>query len=124
MNEELAIFARDHIKHYLSMLPEGSQTKFKRMYSQDITLDIETVVDEMPDEKLNRALSQVMFTFKGLDTGGVSKKSEDYTPTCGTCIYGIEDKEGFICGRTGSLNRDKTKRPDSCIEYPSGDQKP
>lgn len=38
-------------------------------------------------------------------------------------LWGKEVENGYHCKRTGKIYPDKTKRPDSCIEYPSGDQR-
>ena len=60
MNSQLAAYARGKIKEGLSKLSEGHQIKFKRMYShKNLKLPIDKVVDNMPDTKLNWALTQV-----------------------------------------------------------------
>lgn len=60
MNKTVSDFTRDSIKMGLKQLPERAQLLFKRMYSHNnLDLDIEKVVDNMPDEKLDWALSQV-----------------------------------------------------------------
>ncbi len=60
MNKELLAFARKTLKDGLAQCTKGQQAKFKQMYSfQDRSADIEDVVDNMPDEKLDRAMEQV-----------------------------------------------------------------
>lgn len=65
MNETIEIFARDTLKFSLQKLPEGWQNKFKLMYgcqhSAEVALSIpiEAVVDGIPSDKLDWALSQV-----------------------------------------------------------------
>ena len=50
---------RTEIKHILSRLEESNRNTFMRMYShEDLTKDIDTVVDEMPAKKLDWALRQ------------------------------------------------------------------
>lgn len=54
---------REEIKYGLSTLPESNHEMFKRMYSpKDLTPDINTVVDNMPANKLQWALQQVTNT--------------------------------------------------------------
>ena len=65
MNNTVSNFTRQQIKEGLKQLPDSWQTIFKRMYSHDnLDCDIETVVDNMPDEKLDWALSQVENSLK------------------------------------------------------------
>ncbi len=65
MNKELQDYARQKIKDGLSQLTEGNQEKFKRMYSHgDLDRDICDVVDSMPEEKLDWAMTQVSNTIK------------------------------------------------------------
>jgi hypothetical protein len=60
MNNNLQSYAREQLKEDLSQLPEGSQKMFKRMYSHgNLDTDINTVVDNMPEEKLDWAMQQV-----------------------------------------------------------------
>lgn len=60
MNNTVSNFTREEIKQGLKQLPESWQLMFKRMYSHDnLDCDIEIVVDNMPDEKLDWALTQV-----------------------------------------------------------------
>jgi len=60
MNENLVEFARNQLKEGLRQLSDGWQFMFKRMYShKNLDLDIETVVDNMPEDKLDFAMTQV-----------------------------------------------------------------
>lgn len=60
MNEQLKSFAREELKSGLAQLPEGWQRKFKQMYSHGkLGADINSVVDNMPESKLDLAMSQV-----------------------------------------------------------------
>ena len=68
MNSTLEIFAREKIKEGLGWLPVEWQRKFKLMYvprniSID-TMDINDVVDKMPADKLDWALTQVENSIK------------------------------------------------------------
>lgn len=68
MNKTISNFTRDKIKSGLNKLPSGYQLMFKRMYSaNDLNMDIYKVVDNMPDEKLDWALTQVETTLIKLD---------------------------------------------------------
>ena len=59
MNKTLQDFARVQLKEMLAQCTEAQQMLFKRMYShKDLTLDINTVVDNMPEEKLDWAMQQ------------------------------------------------------------------
>lgn len=65
MNVQLQNYARDTIKEGLAQLPEGWQRVFKQMYAHgNLELSIEEVVDQMPDDKLDWALSQVSNSLK------------------------------------------------------------
>ena len=68
MNQSVIDFMRSEIKKGLKQLPEDWQLLFKRMYSYpngnlsvlpDLEKPIDKVVDDMPVEKLDWALSQV-----------------------------------------------------------------
>ena len=60
MNEQLQQYAREILKSDLVTLPEAHQMIFKRMYShKDLSADINTVVDNMPESKLDWAMQQV-----------------------------------------------------------------
>lgn len=53
-------YARTELKAQLASCDEKQQLLFKRMYSHaDLTKSIDEVVDSMPVEKLDWALSQV-----------------------------------------------------------------
>lgn len=65
MNKYLTSYARNHLKAGLSQLTESYQMMFKRMYSyNNIELDINTVVDNIPDKKLDWAMQQVEKTIE------------------------------------------------------------
>ncbi len=67
MNEKIENFARQEIKNGLSKLPESNQLMFKRMYNKgNLNTDINEVVDNMPEEKLDWALQQVERTLNNL----------------------------------------------------------
>ncbi len=63
MNNQLQNFARAELKKGLAKLPESNQLLYKRMYSHDnLDLSIEEVVDNMPEDKLDWAMQQVLNT--------------------------------------------------------------
>ena len=65
MNKSISDFTIQQIKEGLKQLPDNWQMMFKRMYSHNnLDCDIVTVVDNMPDEKLDWALSQVENSLK------------------------------------------------------------
>lgn len=65
MNEELSTVARNYLKENLEHCTEGEIHVFKMMYSPvNPELSIDKVVDQMPDEKLDWAMSQVKNTMK------------------------------------------------------------
>jgi len=69
MNANLQNYARNEIKNGLSQLPENFQLMFKRMYSHgNLELSIDTIVDNMPDEKLDWAMQQVERSLKKIKT--------------------------------------------------------
>lgn len=60
----MSIKRRAQIKELLSKLTEQNQQVFKRMYSpNDMSKDINKVVDEMPKEQLKWALTQCENTY-------------------------------------------------------------
>lgn len=60
MNDVLKKFARQTLKTGLAACGDKERHIFKRMYSpKDLTLDINVVVDRMPEEKLDWAMQQV-----------------------------------------------------------------
>lgn len=74
MNDKLEAFARKELKDMLAQCTAGQIHNFKRMYSHgSLTLDINTVVDSMPSEKLDWAMQQCQRTLdktnKEIDNG-------------------------------------------------------
>lgn len=60
MNKSVELFIKEEIKSKIAKLPEGWQMRFKRMYShKDLEADINDVIDNMPTDKLEWALTQV-----------------------------------------------------------------
>lgn len=60
MNNQLQNYARTALKEGLSKCNEGQQRMFKRMYANgNLDADINDVVDNMPDDKLDWAMVQV-----------------------------------------------------------------
>jgi len=60
MNVNVEKYMRTEIKSQLASCNEKRQQMFKRMYSHDdLTKSIDEVVDSMPVEKLDLALTQV-----------------------------------------------------------------
>ena len=60
MEKQLASYAREKIKEGLSKLTEAHITKFKHIYSENYTkLSLNEVLDIIPDDKLDHALSVV-----------------------------------------------------------------
>lgn len=65
MNNQLQEIARQTLKDGLAQLPESSCMFFKRMYShKNLDLDINAVVDKMPEDKLDWAMQQVQKTLE------------------------------------------------------------
>ena len=65
MNRSLADYARQQIKEGLLKLSEKHRKFYKRLYSHNNReLPIEDVIKNMPDDKLNCALTQVQNTLK------------------------------------------------------------
>ena len=58
MNNTLQQYARNQLKEGLSKLSESHITLFKRMYGK-LDQDINDVVDNMPEDKLDWAMQQV-----------------------------------------------------------------
>jgi len=68
MNEELATFARKFLKENIQKLSEGHHRVFRQMYSADNPdLAIDKVIDKMPDNKLDWAMSQVKNSLPKVD---------------------------------------------------------
>ena len=60
MNEILTEFARQNLKEGLAKCTPHQVMFFKRMYShEDLDAEIESVVENLPDEKLDWAMQQV-----------------------------------------------------------------
>ncbi len=68
MNKEAETFYRTSLKEALAWLPDANQRVFKLMYGRDNgkcsvaeaeSMDINDIVDTMPPEKLDWALTQV-----------------------------------------------------------------
>ena len=60
MNKQLSDFARQTIKDGLNKLTEEQQLMFKRMYShKNLDLVIDKVVDNMKEEHLDHAMTQI-----------------------------------------------------------------
>lgn len=67
MNEALKNFAREELKKGLAQLPEGWQRKFKQMYSHgNLDANINDVVDNLPEDKIDWAMQQVESSLKKL----------------------------------------------------------
>lgn len=63
MNKRLQIFARWFLKKTILQCTSGQQDVFKRMYGYNET-DLFKIIDNMPEEKLNRAMEQVERTLE------------------------------------------------------------
>lgn len=60
MNNQIQEFAKNEIKKGLEKLPESHGMLFKRMYShKNLEANINNVVDNMPEDKLDWAMQQV-----------------------------------------------------------------
>ena len=59
MNETLQKFARNTLKAGFAQCTLAQQLMFKRMYSHNLELPLESIVDAMPEEKLDWAMVQV-----------------------------------------------------------------
>ncbi len=65
MNQEMVEFARTKLKERLRLLGEHEQMTFRRMYSHlDLEKPLDQVVDDMPEERLDWAMTQVSNTLK------------------------------------------------------------
>ena len=67
MNKELSKYAREEIKKGLVLLPDTWQTLFKRMYGQGKGQDINEVIDTMPEDKLDWAMTQIKNSIKKIE---------------------------------------------------------
>jgi len=60
MNKQLQDFARNAILKGVKQLPKDWQQLFKRLYSHDnLTISIDALVANMPEEKLDWAMQQI-----------------------------------------------------------------
>ena len=67
MNNQLQEFARQSLKDGLVKLPENWQMMFKRMYSpNNLETDLNDVIDNIPDDKLDWAMQQVQKSIEKL----------------------------------------------------------
>jgi hypothetical protein len=67
VNEQLQTFARDTIKEGLALLSESHRLIFKKMYSHEgLDVDINHVVNTMPENKLDWAMRQIMASLGAL----------------------------------------------------------
>lgn len=65
MNKLMSDYAKNYLKRGLRLLPESNVKLFARMYSPNNTeADIDTVVDNMPEGKLDWAMQQVERTLQ------------------------------------------------------------
>ena len=65
MNKTVVNFIRTQIKEGLAQLEDENRLLFNRMYSHDnLERPVNEVVDDMPEEKLNWALTQVENSLK------------------------------------------------------------
>jgi len=63
MNGQLRTYAKITLKNGLAECTEDQRKFFKRMYSHsNLAADIDTILDSLPDEKLERAMEQVEAT--------------------------------------------------------------
>jgi hypothetical protein len=78
MNQQLQDFARRELKAGLAKLPGRPQEIFKLMYARDdgrrsvdeaLKMDINDVVDSMPNNCLDHAMMQVQRTLQDLQKG-------------------------------------------------------
>ena len=77
MNKKISDFARKELLCGLKKLPENNVLFFKRMYShKNLNLNIDAVVKNMPDEKLEHALFQVDNTLANLK---INKENKLYS---------------------------------------------
>jgi len=68
-NETIKKIAKDLLKELLAKCTEGQQLLFKKMYSHgNLDLPINDVVDQMDDDKIDWAMSQVERTVEKNNT--------------------------------------------------------
>jgi hypothetical protein len=71
MNDELIKFARDYLKENLKKCTEAQRGMFNRMYQgEGVPGDVDSVVDAMPESKLDWAMEQVRQTLQKNDISG------------------------------------------------------
>lgn len=58
-SSSLSKIRKDLLKDLIRGCTETQQYVFKRMYTKDVTKDINTVIDEMDESKIEWAISQV-----------------------------------------------------------------
>jgi len=64
-NETIKNFAKEQLKGLLSQCTEGQQLMFKRMYChRNLELPINEAVDQMADDKIDWAMTQVERTIE------------------------------------------------------------
>ena len=74
MNKQMQDFARQTLKDGLTELPAPWQLMFKRMYSHNnLDANIDDVVDNIPEDELDRAMQQVERTLAKRIASGDNK---------------------------------------------------
>ena len=64
-NDTIKQFAKTQLKELLSKCTEGQQLMFKRMYChENLESSIEDAVDQMPDGKIDWAMTQIERTIE------------------------------------------------------------
>lgn len=65
MNNITENFNRDWLKENIALCNESQQQMFKRMYSHNnLDLDVNSIIDKMPEDKLDWAMQQVQHTLE------------------------------------------------------------
>ena len=122
MNSQLSEFARDYLKKNLSLLPEGSRDKFRAMYGYGPqcrdwevarSKPIDQIVDEMPDDKLDWAMSQVENTLKNLKP---EIKTYEHSPVCNGDRRKPPGTPGTSCSCRNVLRRFSREELDSYMK--------
>ena len=63
MNNILETYARNWLKENISYCTDNQKHIFKRIYScENLTLNIDTVIDTMPTDQLDNAITKVQRT--------------------------------------------------------------
>ena len=95
MNDQLQAFARFTLKLGLEKCTEGQHLTFKRMYSHlNLDRDINAVVDDMPEDRLNLAMEQVRRSVEAnesSDHDDQKKSAPDKCEQCGAPTGQTED---------------------------------